>query len=120
METLMIKGNEEIPSVLLDKQNGIFEIAGRSLPENSADFYLPILAWIQEYSKDPNVRTDFMFKLDYFNTSSCKMIQGILSELERIKGTTVIWYFLEDDEIMEETGHEFAEIVPVPFEFKPY
>jgi hypothetical protein len=32
----------------------------------------------------------------------------------------VIWQFLEDDEDMEESGQELAELVSIPFEFQPY
>lgn len=120
MEILNLKGTEDTPTIILDKKNGIFEISGRSLPEDSAEFYRPVLEWIKEYAADSNPATDFTFKLEYFNTASSKLILDVLSALEEIKGINVSWYFHDDDEDMEEAGHEFSELVEIPFEFKTY
>ena len=120
MEILNLEGTEDTPKIILDKGNGIFEISGRSLPEDSAEFYQPVLDWIDEYSQEPNPSTDFMIKLEYFNTASSKLILDVLSALEDIDGMTILWYFHEDDEDMEEAGEEFSELVEIPFEFKTY
>jgi hypothetical protein len=120
MEILNLEGTEDTPKIILDKKNGIFEISGRSLPEDSAEFYRPVLEWIDKYSSDPNPATEFVFKLEYFNTASSKLILDVLSALEDIKGMKINWYFHEDDEDMEEAGQEFSELVEIPFEFKTY
>ncbi len=120
MEIINLEGTEDTPKILLDKENGIFEISGRSLPEDSAEFYQPILDWIATYGEDPNAATLFTFKLEYFNTASSKLILDVLSALEDIDGVTIDWYFHEDDEDMEEAGEEFSELVEIPFEFKTY
>ncbi len=120
MEILSLEGTEDTPNIILDKKNGIFEISGRSLPEDSAEFYRPVLEWIEAYSSEPNPSTDFTLKLEYFNTASSKLILDVLSALEDIKGTKIMWYFHEDDEDMEEAGEEFSELVEIPFEFKTY
>ena len=120
MDILNLEGTEDTPKIILDKGNGIFEISGRSLPEDSAEFYQPVLDWIEAYSADPNSSTEFMFKLEYFNTASSKLILDVLSALEDIDGMTIVWYFHEDDEDMEEAGEEFSELVDVEFELRPY
>jgi len=120
MEILKLEGTEDTPKIMLDKSNGIFEISGRSLPEDSAEFYRPVLEWIGNYGKDPNDSTEFVFKLEYFNTASSKLILDVLSALEDIKSMKILWYFHEDDEDMEEAGQEFSELVEIPFEFKTY
>ncbi len=112
-----MQATDETASIVLDKENQTFEITGRSLPEDSAEFFEPILDWVKEYKKDPAPSTNFVFKLDYFNTASSKFIQDILAQLEGVGGVKVSWYYLEDDESMEEAGNEFAELVKVPFEF---
>ena len=120
MEVINQEGTEDTPKIILDRNNGIFEISGRSLPEDSAEFYQPILDWLDEYSSNPNPDTNFIFKLEYFNTASSKLILDILSKLEEIANTSVSWYYHEDDEDMEEAGTEFSELVELPFEFKTY
>ncbi len=120
MEVINKEGTEDTPKIILNRNDGIFEISGRSLPEDSADFYQPILDWLDKYSGSPNPETVFVFKLEYFNTASSKLILDILSKLETISNTRIHWYFHEDDEDMEEAGTEFSELVEVPFEFKTY
>jgi len=120
MDILKLEGTEDTPKIILDKGNGIFEISGRSLPEDSAEFYRPVLEWIGRYAASPNPATEFAFKLEYFNTASSKLILDVLSALEDIPGTKIVWYFHEDDEDMEEAGEEFSELVELPFEFKPH
>ena len=120
MEVIKIVGTDDTPSVTLDVANEIFEISGRSLPEDVAVFYEPILDWIDRYSEEATGKTIFNFKLVYFNTASSKMILDILLKLEEMhesgKDVLVRWYYPEDDEDMEEAGEEYADIVEVPFE----
>ena len=118
MDALIIKEGDDTPKVVLDKQKAIFEISGRSLPEDTVHFFKPVLEWLKSYKNDPNPTTDFVFKLDYTNTASSKLLLDILQTLQPIKNVKVIWYFRDDDEDMEEAGHEFAEQVDIPFEFK--
>src|SRR5690606_26089112 len=104
MEILNLEGTEDTPKIMLDKSNGIFVYSGRSLPEDSEEFYRTILDWIERYGESPNPSTEFVFKLEYFNTASSKLILVVFSALEDIKGMKIIWYFHEDDEDMEEAG----------------
>jgi hypothetical protein len=120
MEIINLEGTEDTPKIILDKNNGIFEISGRSLPEDSAEFYKPVIEWLEKYNTNPNTKTHFTFKLEYFNTASSKLILDVLSKLEDLPNVTVLWYYHEDDEDMQEAGEEFSELVEIPFEFKTY
>lgn len=124
METIKIQGTEDTPKVIMDKDNEIMEISGRSLPEDVASFYDPILNWLDEYADSPNDKTVFNFKLVYFNTASSKLLLDILMKLEEIheadNDVLIRWHYPEDDEDMEEAGEEYADIVDVPFEQVPY
>jgi len=120
MEILMLDGTGDTPKVILNKKTGVFEISGRSLPAKAAAFYSPVLTWVKKYGTDPNPSTNFVFKLEYINTASSKTILDVLYALEDIQGAKVFWYFPQGDETMEETGEELAELVEIPFEFKPF
>ncbi len=124
MEIINIKGTYDTPSVLLDAENNVFEILGRSYPEDTAEFYIPILEWVDSYVKDPNKKTTFSFKLDYFNSSSYKPFLDILLRLGEIKkkgfDVDVKWHFKEGDLDIKEAGEEFAEIVDVPFSYSNF
>ena len=124
METIKILGTDDTPTVILDAENDIFEISGRSLPEDVTAFYDPILNWLDEYATGSNPKTVFTFKLVYFNTASSKLLLDILMKLEEMheegKDILVKWYYPEDDEDMQEAGEEYADIVDVPFEQVSY
>ncbi len=124
METIKIQGTEDTPKIILDADNKVLEISGRSLPEDVTAFYEPVLNWLNEYSEKPNDKTVFNFKLTYFNTASSKLLLDILMKLEEMheNGNNVLirWHYPEDDEDMEEAGEEYADIVDVPFEQVSY
>src|SRR4051812_8360184 len=111
MEVLHLKGTEETPHIILDKKKGVFEISGRSLPEDAVGFYKPVIRWMNEYTSSPNPVTELIFKLEYFNTASSKLILDLLSTLEKTNNASIHWYFNEDDEDMEEAGEDFSQLV---------
>ena len=120
MDLIKIAGTDDTPTVILDAANNIFEISGRSLPEDVAAFYKPILEWMDKYIQAPAAKTIFSFKLVYFNTASSKMLLDVLMKLEELhqngKDVLVKWHYPEDDEDMKEAGEEYADIVDIPFE----
>lgn len=120
MKIINLEGTEDTPKIILNKTDEIYEISGRSLPEDSAEFFQPILNWIDEYAQDPNSSMNFVFKLEYFNTASSKLILDVLSKLEELPGIKITWFFHDDDEDMEEAGKEFSELVDIPFDYKTY
>lgn len=120
MDVINIEGTEDTPKVLLDKGANTFEISGRSLPEDAAEFYQPILDWLEAYAGDSLPETNFIVKLEYFNTASSKLILDVLTKLEDIENAKVSWYFYDDDEDMEEAGEEFSELIEVEFELIAY
>ena len=121
MELINIKGTDDTPNVILDKDNAKFEISGRSLPEDVNMFYEPILEWIDSYAEAPCEKTEFNFKLEYFNSSSAKFIADILVMVEKYhsKGfdLKIYWYFDEGDDDMKELGDDLKMETEFPFEY---
>jgi hypothetical protein len=124
MDILDIKATNDTPRVIFDPESDIFEISGRSLPEDVVNFYQPVIDWLDEYVRLPNEKTEFVFKYIYFNTATSKLIQDILIRLEQIYETgnevVVVWYYEQDDEDMMDLGEEFKEYVDIPFELVPF
>jgi hypothetical protein len=120
MENLNLEGSAKTPTVKFDGQKGILELKGRSIPENSIEFYKPLNDWIDGYSASPIAETTVDVKLEYFNTSSSKCILDLFKQLENLnkQGTKVKvnWYFEEDDEDMAEAGEDYQAIIDLPFE----
>ena len=130
MEELNIKGTEKSPRVLFDPDNRKFELEGNSRPENVREFYFPIIERLKSYFekhlengdlenfKDNPVK--FIFKLEYFNSSSAKFISDLLILIGNYsrKGITVkiYWYFDQGDENIMEVVEDFSEMIDVPFQ----
>lgn len=124
MEAIILKGTYDTPDVILNAEEGVFEISGRSYPEDTAEFYIPILEWINKYVENPNAETKFTFKLDYFNSSSYKPFLDILVKLGKLNSNgnsvTIQWYYKDGDWDIKEAGEEFSEIVDVPFTYDTF
>ncbi len=122
-ERFQIVGTEEVPNITLDAENEIFEITGRSFPENVERLYMPIIEWLKEYITDPNPSTNFKFSLEYFNSSSARKIIEILFVLEKLEEANhhvkIIWCYSAEDEMIKAKGMEFMNLVKIPFELTP-
>ena len=119
MEPINIEGSPKTPSIKFDIEKGILEIRGRSIPENSIEFYKPLVDWLDEYAKDPGKKTQVNIHLEYFNTSSSKCILDVFKKLEAIhkakNDVVIFWYYEEDDEDMLEAGEDYESIIRIPF-----
>ena len=123
MEVLSIEGTKITPTVLFDKSKGIISLSGLSRPEDGVKFYQPLMDWMKRYVEEPNPSSIFTLKLEYFNTSSSKMVFSLISLLKNIQAkgleVTVEWHYLEYDEDLLEMGQDYASIVPIPFKYIP-
>jgi len=118
MDAINIDGTPKTPNVKFDAQSGMIEIKGRSIPENSVEFYKPLVDWLEEYSANPKDQTVVNIQLEYFNTSSSKCILDVFKKLEVVnanKSVVVNWYYEEDDEDMLEAGEDYESILKLPF-----
>lgn len=123
LNSLLIEATEDTPKVFLNKQNGVFEITGRSFPEDASKFYARVLNWMEEYIKEPCIETVFCFNLEYFNSTSVKQLLEVLIKLEELavagKKVHVVWSYGKRDELMAAKGQEMQKVVNLPFELKP-
>ncbi|HOP03197.1 MAG TPA: DUF1987 domain-containing protein [Tenuifilaceae bacterium] len=123
MDIINIPESEITPHIELNKEQGIFIIEGKSLPEDVKDFYNPVIEWFNQYQKEPNEETHFILDFEYFNTASSKMILILLSKLRDVqkmgKRVFVTWKFPQYDVELEEAGEEFSELLNIPFTFIP-
>ena len=117
MEDLKHEGSAKTPVVEFSS-NGELLLKGRSIPENSIEFYKPLIEWLESYSESPNSTTVLSVQFEYFNTSSSKCILDVFKKLESISGSeiTVKWHYEEDDEDMLEAGEDYEAIIDLPFE----
>jgi len=124
MEPLRIQATVKTPEVLFDPANEVFEIKGKSVPDDAEEFYHDILEWVEDYVSNPKEKTIIKIDLEYFNISSSKRILFLFYKLNELKekgnDIKIIWYYNEDDEDMFEVGQDYAFMVKIPFEFVSY
>lgn len=120
MQNLTIQPGVKTPLLHFQFENGILEIKGKSIPENSVEFYRPVFEWLDQYALQPKAKTEIIVQLEYFNTSSSKCLLDIFRKLEPMHKNaqsivSVKWYYEEDDEDMMEAGDDYQTIVKLPF-----
>jgi hypothetical protein len=120
MESVKIEGTPKTPTIEFNRDSGKLFIKGRSIPENSIDFYKPLIDWLDTYAMKPADETEVHVQLEYFNTSSSKCILDVFKKLEGIKrsgkNVSVKWHYEEDDEDMLEAGEDYDAIIDIDFQ----
>lgn len=123
MENYSIDGTQKTPTINFDLTKGELHISGSSIPENSVDFYKPLIAAMDLYAASPKPATLASFNMRYFNTSSSKRILDIFKKLEGINrngsAVTVNWIYEDDDDDMLEAGEDYQSVVDLPFVMVP-
>ena len=116
MNILNLSPTRITPEVLINTEDHILIMKGRSSPENSVAFYDQVKRGIKNYfENEQHLEVHFMF--EYFNTSSSKSIFEIIKLLKRYttmrKSVTFNWVFESYDDDMMETGEDYADLLDV-------
>jgi hypothetical protein len=77
----------------LDPFTGDFIFSGKSIPENAAKVYEPVLRWVSEYILYARPTTNLRLNLEYFNTSSSLWLAKIFKVLAQINDPDYVLIF---------------------------
>jgi hypothetical protein len=124
MDSYKLEQSPKTPFIHFNS-NGTLEMKGKSIPENTPVFFKPMFEWLDKYIQTPSAQTVLNIQLDYFNTSSSKVIVDLFKKLEQIpksgKGEAIInWLYSQDDVDMLEAGEDYQSIVKIPFNLVSY
>jgi len=92
-QSLIIDETSKTPQVELNPFTGDFIFSGRSIPENAAKVYEPILNWVSDYILHARPTTNLRLNLEYFNTSSSLWLAKIFKVLVRINEPDYVLIF---------------------------
>jgi hypothetical protein len=112
VEDTHLKATDNAPEVILSYSDGLIELEGRSYPENTFEFYEPILEWIRTYfdgyAKDP---TTINIKLTYFNSATTQVLFDMLDIINdgTRDGIIFSWYYDSENENGLEDYEDFSE-----------
>ena len=115
MENIIITGTNKTPEVTFLANTRSMSLSGRSIPENSIEFYSSLILLADELCSSEGA-VDVNINLEYFNTSSSKCLMDLLKRIESSDvDASVNWYYEEDDEDMLEAGEDYDAIIEIPF-----
>jgi len=84
LKSLFIEPTQKTPQIDLNHLTGELIFHGKSIPENAAKVYEPILRWVTEYCLKARPTTNMRLNLEYFNTASSIWLAKILKVLIKI------------------------------------
>jgi len=84
MTELIIEQTPKTPQIELNQFTGDLIFTGKSIPENAAKIYEPVLNWVKEYIQKANPTTNLRLNLEYYNTATSIWLTKIIKELIRI------------------------------------
>ena len=112
MENLKIEATKYTPEINLDS-NGTISLSGKSYPENTFEFYAPVMEWVEKYFEASAAETTTVnMEIIYFNSSSSKLFFDFFDLLEENSEDHTIeinWIYDEENESAEEAGEDFIE-----------
>ena len=112
MENLKLEATKYTPEINLDT-NGTISLSGKSYPENTFEFYAPMMKWLEEYFETSAAdKTVVNIEIIYFNSSSSKLFFDFFDLLEENSNDHKIeinWIYDEENESALEAGEDFIE-----------
>jgi hypothetical protein len=115
MQDLIIEKTQYTPSISM-LASGEVLIEGKSYPENTFEFYKPVLQWLEDFfANNTDGALKVVFEIIYFNSSSSKVFFDLFDILNLHKDThkvTVVWQYDEENESALEAGEDFVDDFP--------
>ncbi len=119
MEKWTIDATDRSPKVILDRQESVLMIEGRSYPEEGMDFFDPIVMRFRSIQESENPIRTIHIRLEYYNSSTTKALAELFTALERSakngNEAKVIWEFEQDDDGIQEDIAMFQETYALSF-----
>jgi len=112
MQNLKLEATKYTPEINLDP-SGTISLVGKSYPENTFEFYAPMMEWLEEYFNGNAADTTVVnMEIIYFNSSSSKLFFDFFDLLDENASENKIeinWIYDEENESAEEAGEDFIE-----------
>ncbi|WP_295383868.1 DUF1987 domain-containing protein [uncultured Thiodictyon sp.] len=120
MHPLDLPPTRTTPRILFDPAARTLTLKGESYPENSFQFFEPILAWVDDYLRERHETITIAVDMPYMNSSSTKCMLDLFDRFEdAYRGGQPIllhWSYDPDNGRALDLAEEFKEEVTFPFE----
>lgn len=119
MEHLIISATTSSPAVSFNAETGVLLMTGESYPENTFEFYHPIIHWVKAFLALTTDKVILQLEMPYLNTGSIKCLMDIFDLLEDAhengQSVEVIWRYHQENPRAQDTAEEFSEDLSFPF-----
>ena len=85
LKKIFIEATAKTPQIDFNHLTGDLIFSGKSIPENAAALYEPLLKWVNEYVSAPRQTTNLRLNIEYFNTASSIWLAKIVKSLSRMQ-----------------------------------
>jgi hypothetical protein len=136
MNVLETIGDEINPTIYLNHLESKFSITGESRPENPLKYYESTFKWFNEYFNYINILNDvegskkevrktLKIDLDYFNSTSAKVLFDLFVLLKKVGEEKfkvhfeIAWYYHAEDIDLLEAGKEMEAMCGLKFNYCP-
>lgn len=120
MSRLVIAPSNNTPKVSWDPSIAEYLIEGKSFPENTKNFYTPLINWLKSFQ--PTGEVQFVFNFDYVSSSSIIALLEVLRTMEQhvTNGAkfSIVWRYDEGDDDIQKIGNDFEKLVQIPFSYE--
>jgi len=121
MQGLHIEATKSTPEVTLDLETNRLVLQGRSLPENTRQFYEQVKAWLNSYNPEEGSAITIDIKFTYVSSSSLIALLSLIEQmrLHTERGCTlkVNWYYEKYDDDLLSIGEDIQHLSSVDFEY---
>lgn len=114
MKNYIVEETKYTPFIQLNVEDRVLEIKGKSYPENTFEFYKPLMNSLKEYFEAPSDNITLInIEIIYFNSSSSKFFFDLFDYIEEVQNKgfkiDIRWIYDEENESAQEAGEDFQE-----------
>lgn len=113
---------QDLPLVLIDGEEGVFKIIGRSVTSDPIGFFTTVMTAFNGTTWRPD-KIEITIQLEYISTQSARMMLRLLQLAEKLhlagtKEVQVNWFCEEEDESLIDDAQDYKDLLNIPFEIK--
>src|SRR4051812_907976 len=113
MKRIEIPASNNTPHIIFDADSNTYIIEGKSFPEDSKEFYRPVIEWMDELKLTSPKSIRISFNLFYLSSSSIISVKQLLMKVVDLTGSgtaaTIVWNYDEDDDDIKKTGEDYQK-----------
>jgi hypothetical protein len=109
-----IEGTAKAPTIDFNLLTGDLILEGKSIPENAAKIYEPLLEAVNKYILTPRPETNFRLNLQYFNSASLIWFARITKAFGRIDledSVLFVHLYIEQEDFESFDAEEIRDII---------